>query len=813
MKVRWWDKVAIRQARHVITVALTIGIALTCFQIYYDYSKEKSLLTSTILQVINTTKNAAAESAYNIDIQLANEVANGLFEFEPILEIKIVDELGTLLADRKRELGDHNFRWLADKLFGEKSEYSVKLYHNEKPNFSVGTLNVRVDPRETAVAFFDRSLIAFGSGIFRNLILALILTIVFIRFLAKPLVEISEAFAKFDPKMPAQTVLPVLKNHEKDEFRVLTNAGNRMLEAINSELGNRARVEEELRQENEERQKIEGKLRLAHEELEQRVEERTQDLRREIAERKFVEATLRQSQERFRDIAESTSDWFWEMGPDLCFTYVSRKGYDSIGLTPGDVIGKSRFELLSQDELGENSEKWRLHKEDLENRLPFQKLEYSVELKGEGMHHYQVSGKPFFDEAGEFLGYRGAARDITQRIQREKDLSVAKEEADLANQAKSEFLSSMSHELRTPLNGVLGFAQLLEYSPDEPLSERQTEYVDHILKAGDHLLELINEVLDLAKIESGSISLSIEPIEPSIVIQECIELLSPLAEKHEVHIIGDDSGDSEDALVLADFTRLKQILVNLMSNAIKYNRKGGQVTLACHRHREFFRFLITDTGYGIPEDRIEALFLPFNRLEAENSEIEGTGVGLTITKRLVELMGGGISLESTVGKGSTFWIDLPVLSEEETFTQVRSETREKSYPLATEQTFGEKKMVLYVEDNPANLDLMRELMVQFSDVKMISAHTAELGLELAEAHRPDLILLDINLPGMNGFEALERLQEMEEIKDTPILALSANAMERDIERGLEAGFLDYLTKPLNIEKTLNAIRTALESKS
>jgi len=209
---------------------------------------------------------------------------------------------------------------------------------------------------------------------------------------------------------------------------------------------------------------------------------------------------------------------------------------------------------------------------------------------------------------------------------------------------------------------------------------------------------------------------------------------------------------------------------------------------------------------------MESLFIPFNRLEAENSEIEGTGVGLTITKRLVELMGGGIGLQSEVGEGSTFWIELPVYSQDDTFLQVKSEAKIKATPLATAKAFGEQKTVLYVEDNPANLDLMRELMEQFSDVKMISAHTAELGLELAETHKPDLILLDINLPGMDGFEALDKLKLMDETKNTPILALSANAMERDVTRGLQAGFLEYLTKPLNIEKTLSALRKALENK-
>lgn len=364
------------------------------------------------------------------------------------------------------------------------------------------------------------------------------------------------------------------------------------------------------------------------------------------------------------------------------------------------------------------------------------------------------------------------------------------------------------------MNGILGFAQLLEFSPKDPLTQQQTEYVDLILQAGNHLLGLINEVLDLSKIESGNLTLSVETIDPLAAVQECVNLISPLAEQRRIRLIDQISARPEAPLIRADFVRFKQILVNLASNAVKYNREGGTVTLSCDCQENRggrIRFEVTDTGTGIPEIKLHELFEPFNRLGQEAGEIEGSGIGLTITRMLVELMNGRIGVDSTVGEGSTFWIDLPLATAE----QVRD-----SHAAAEQAARAEEMLVveglhtiLYVEDNPNNLKLMEKLLSRFPDVTMLSAPNAEEGIEIAREVRPDVILLDINLPGMDGFAALRQLLIFEETRDIPVLALSASAMPRNIKRGLKAGFQTYLTKPIDITKTVRAINVALGSRS
>ena len=382
-------------------------------------------------------------------------------------------------------------------------------------------------------------------------------------------------------------------------------------------------------------------------------------------------------------------------------------------------------------------------------------------------------------------------QNLEQLVQiRTEELSIALNEAEAANKAKSDFLSSMSHELRTPMNGILGFGQLLFY--DDTLQESQKDSVNEILNAGNHLLELINDVLDLAKVESGNIDLSLEPVELSTIVEECLGLIRPLAAKRNISI-------TQNILmgfaVRADRTRLKQILLNLLSNAIKYNREGGRVELGVKMEIvDRLRIFVTDTGLGIPASRLKELFLPFNRLDAEKSNIEGTGIGLTITRRIVEMMGGSVDFNSEVGVGSTFWIELPLENREEsTDTLPLSET-----DTTIQKTDEVQHTVLYIEDNPSNLKLVTQILGRRKYVKLLTAHTAELGIELAISSHPDLILLDINMPNMDGYQVLKVLQGVTDIQMIPIIAVTANAMARDIERGIAAGFTDYLTKPFNI---------------
>lgn len=410
------------------------------------------------------------------------------------------------------------------------------------------------------------------------------------------------------------------------------------------------------------------------------------------------------------------------------------------------------------------------------------------------------------DEYEGIIGYLliGSHNSVRKRVERE--LNDAMAAADQANLAKSEFLSSMSHELRTPLNAILGFAQLIE-SGTPPPTVSQGRGVAQILKAGWYLLDLINEILDLALIESGKLSLSLESIQLADVLRESQAMIEAKAAERDIQVSFPpfDSGFA----VTADRTRLKQVLINLLSNAIKYNREHGNVVVACRVHPPGrLHISIKDTGEGLRPDQISQLFQPFNRLGQQDHSVEGTGIGLVVSKRLVELMGGSIGAESTWGEGSTFWIELKqaaarahrdAAADVATWLPARSTT---DIPPRT---------LLYVEDNPDNLLLVEELMLRRPDFCLVSARDGGSGIALARASRPDVILMDINLPGMSGIEALRILAQDPATAHIPVIALSANAEPRAIAKGLQAGFFRYLTKPIKVVEFLQTLDLALGS--
>ena len=407
---------------------------------------------------------------------------------------------------------------------------------------------------------------------------------------------------------------------------------------------------------------------------------------------------------------------------------------------------------------------------------------------------------------GEIIGYLLIGADISVRKRVELSLQKALAAAETANLAKSDFLSSMSHELRTPLSAILGFAQLMESGSPPPTASQQRS-IEQILKGGWYLLDLINEILDLALIESGKLSLSLEPIALAEVMHECQSMIEPQAQKRGICMAFPRFGISY--FVKVDRTRVKQVLINLLSNAIKYNKVGGTVAVDCIASTPGrVRICVRDSGKGMTADELTQLFQPFNRLGQVGGVEEGTGIGLVVCKRLIELMGGVIGVESTVGKGSVFWIDMNLMDERQLIAGAAEPT---PLPQAQVQAAAQLHTLLYVEDNPANLMLVEDLIARRNDIRLLSARDGNRGVQIARAALPDVILMDINLPGISGITALRILAEDPATAHIPVVALSANAMPRDIEKGLEAGFFRYLTKPISVDQFMDTLDVALTS--
>ncbi|WP_420548711.1 PAS domain S-box protein [Curvivirga sp.] len=400
--------------------------------------------------------------------------------------------------------------------------------------------------------------------------------------------------------------------------------------------------------------------------------------------------------------------------------------------------------------------------------------------------------------------YTGIVRDLTEERENELRLLLAKEEAEKANRAKSEFLSSMSHELRTPLNAIIGFSQLLGSSRRSSLDERQEKQVSQIHSAGSHLLELIDEILDLAKIEAGQLSISMEPISLNETIEECIQFATRNAEEKDIYLNNKLCAKTLPFLK-ADKLRYKQAMINLLSNAIKYTDRGGQVTISGQITEEYnYRVSVADNGRGIPIEKQNELFQPFNRLGIDKSGIEGTGIGLALTKKIVELMDGSIGFESQIHIGSTFWVEFPIIADP---INIHTDDREHIPNMSLPD--GDH-ILLYIEDNLTNLQLMEDIAVEIPNLKIKSAITAEAGIELATQCHPNIILMDINLPGMSGIEATRILKATDATKDIPIIALSADASTKVIREAKNAGCVDYLTKPFNVITLMQLIEKQLK---
>jgi len=528
--------------------------------------------------------------------------------------------------------------------------------------------------------------------------------------------------------------------------------------------------------------------------------------------RKRVEAEQRKLDQRLRDqqfytrsLIESNIDALMTTDPSGIISDVNKQMETLTGCTRDELIGAPFKNYFTDPERAEAGIKLVLSGNKVTN--------YELTARARDGKETVVSynATTFHDRDRTLQGVFAAARDVTERRildQALQETNVALESARLtaekANLAKSDFLSSMSHELRSPLNAILGFAQLIESGSPAPTAA-QKDSVDQILQAGWYLLDLINEILDLALIESGKLSLSPEPVSLNDVLGDCQAMIEPQAQKSGIRV----SFPHFDApcFVKADRTRTKQIFINLLSNAIKYNRAGGTVEVTYQAVTSSrVRISVHDSGAGLSPEKLAQLFQPFNRLGQESGNEEGTGIGLVVSKRLVELMEGEIGAESEVGVGSVFWIELNA-TEAPQLASVAVEPVD-SPPL---RAHGDAPLrtLLCVEDNPANLLLVEKLLERRPDIRLLSARDGDQGIEMARRARPDVILMDINLPGINGIQAMKVLAEAAATAHIPVIALSANAMPRDIEKGLEAGFFRYLTKPIKVGEFMDTLDEAL----
>ena len=521
-----------------------------------------------------------------------------------------------------------------------------------------------------------------------------------------------------------------------------------------------------------------------------------------------LDQRLRDQQFYTRSLIESNIDAIMTTDPSGIISDVNKQMEALTGCTRDELIGAPFKNYFTDPQRAEAGIKRVLS----ENKV----TDYELTARARDGRQTVVSynATTFYDRDRNLQGVFAAARDVTERQlldQALRETIVALESAKLAaekaNLAKSDFLSSMSHELRSPLNAILGFAQLIDSGSPAP-TPNQKSSVDQILQAGWYLLELINEILDLALIESGKLSLSTEPLSLGEVLGDCEAMIKPQAQTSGILVTFPRF--DRPCYVNADRTRIKQVLINLLSNAIKYNRAGGKVEVKCSTTpAQRIRISVHDTGKGLLPEDLSQLFQPFNRLGQEAGDTEGTGIGLVVSKRLVELMGGEIGAESSVGVGSVFWIELnasaaPQLGGDA--VQAKAAAVQRSQAKTGVQTYT----LLCVEDNPANLLLVEKLVARRPEIRLLSARDGTLGIEIARDSMPDVILMDISLPGISGVKALKILAADPATAHIPVIALSANAMPRDIQRGLEAGFFRYLTKPIRVNELMDTLDIAFK---
>jgi len=517
----------------------------------------------------------------------------------------------------------------------------------------------------------------------------------------------------------------------------------------------------------------------------------------DISERKRAEKALHESKRQLEAahhanqlVMDNSQDVICTMDELGCFTTVNAACEQLWGYTPAELLGRPYIDLVCPEDRAmttQVTEVLRLDGKitDFVNR--------STRKDGTQVDVLWSASWSELDKISFCV-----AHDVTERARSEKELREARDEADRANRAKSEFLSRVSHELRTPLNAILGFSQLLERQNPTDI---QRPRINHIISAGRHLLNLINEVLDISRVETGNLQLSLEPVCLAHALEEALSLMRPLAAQRGLELVT-PAPQEQTCYVMADRQRLKQVLLNLLTNAVKYTPLDGKVTVSSSMEGDSnVRIVVSDTGAGISAEKLTRLFTPFDRLGAEQTGVEGTGLGLAVCQRLMQAMNGSIGVESTEGQGSTFWVELP--RGESPLVRVASGNHDGTRPPNGPEE--KERTILYVEDNLSNLALIEQVFAEQPHLRLITARQGQMGIDLARRHSPDLVLLDLHLPDLPGWEVLSHLRRDEATCEIPVVIISADATSRQVERLMAAGARGYLTKPIDLQEFLRVI--------
>jgi len=604
------DRIAFRQARLIVGVAIFLGVLFGLVQIFLDYRKQNSELAMATWQVMSTMRQAAGSAIKLHDQNLAGEVTDGLFEYQPICRVRLEDANGNVLVDRERAMLKAVHTGLAHFLFGELIQSEIELSDTANINRPIGRMAVWIDPTVVYGGFVDRAIVILASEIFRNAILGGVLFYLIFLILTRPLLNVIGQVAGIDPEKPDQTPLVSPPGHHRDEFNVLVAAINHILQAIADHMSALRKVENDLKRQNQINE-------VTIENMELGITLIDKDL-------KVISCNS-----RFREICEFPEDRL-PIGTPLAdfFRRVAERG----------EYGSGDIETQVQERID----------------LARKRLPHRFERTRPNGVVLEIRGRPLDDG-----GFVSTYEDITARKQVEKSLLAAKREAEVASRTKTDFLANISHELRTPLNGIIGFSQLLEDGIFGPIgNEKYRAYISDIKGAGYHLLDLINDILDVAKIEAGAMTVQSEAISMDHVIRASVALLRPMAA--EKKLVVEVKIHPSLPQLSGDRVRLRQIVINLLSNAIKFTPTGGEIAVTANFHSGGMTLKFHDTGIGIERNEIERIFQPFQQVsKVQNRNHEGSGLGLALVRSLVELHDGSVLIDSEIHKGTIVTVEFP----------------------------------------------------------------------------------------------------------------------------------------------------------